>query len=875
VKILRLRLRHYRGIAEREVAFAPSGVTVVAGPNEVGKSSLAEAVELLFDERDDTAKQRVREIQPVDRDEGSEVEADVALGPYAFTYAKRFHRKSETLLSLRAPRVEQATGREAHERVRALLDAHLDTALWRALRIVQGSPLDAPALAASASLAAALDRAAGVGAGGEREESLFERARAAFDEHWTPTARARRGLIAAQHARAAAQSEAESERSRLDQLERDVESEAGLRARVAQLEQRVGADQAALRAIDAELASLASLRAEAERAAARLEAARAEESAAVSLARQRGQLVSAHAAAQAEMESLAEALESEEPAHIAAAAELRHVEERLAAARRARDAAARIALHARRDAALRRGEREQADLLERVVRVERERDEVARAREVLAAPPIDDARVAEIAAAQAAVERAEARLAAEGPRVQVHPSIDLEVIVDGRRERLCAGVRTEQRVAEALVVSLPGIADITVIAGAGVAERRKVLEQATTRLRGLCVEAGVDDHAGAVAALAARRAATAELARSEQRLAQALGRDTRASLARRVGDVAARLAALAAERDPSAQPAPDTLEAAEHALEQAELAASRARESADEAARRHEDAALRFSRCDQHRSETRTRLELAGEARADLEVRLADARAELSDEELEARREARVHAAHETELIAREAAARIAQREPEQLEVRAANARSALVTDERALREKRDALLVLGERIAVIGGEGLFERWQAAERRRARAERELSRLERRANAARRLFEVLREERDAARHHYAGPLADAIGALGRPLYGADFAVELSDELCVVRRILGGRSLLASQLSAGAREQLALLTRLAAARLAGGVPLWLDDALGHTDPERLAALGPLLAAAGETSQVIVLTCSPERFASVPGARVVELR
>ena len=193
VKILRLRLRNYRGIAEREIEFAPAGVTIVSGPNEVGKSSLAEAIELLFDERDDTAKQRVREIQPVDRDEGSEVEADVELGPFRFTYAKRFHRKSETRLSVRAPRVEQATGREAHERVRALLDAHLDVALWRALRIAQGAPLDAPALAGAASLAAALDRAAGVGAGGEREESLFERARAAYDLHFTPTGRARRG----------------------------------------------------------------------------------------------------------------------------------------------------------------------------------------------------------------------------------------------------------------------------------------------------------------------------------------------------------------------------------------------------------------------------------------------------------------------------------------------------------------------------------------------------------------------------------------------------------------------------------------------------------------------------------------------------------
>ncbi|HKA16264.1 MAG TPA: AAA family ATPase, partial [Myxococcota bacterium] len=715
MKILRLRLRHYRGIADREIAFAPAGVTVVVGRNEVGKSSLAEAVELLFEERDDTSKQRVREIQPVDCDAGSEVEADILLGPYSFTYAKRFHRKSETLLAVRAPRVEQATGREAHERVRALLDAHLDSPLWRALWIAQGAPLDAPALAGAATLAAALDRAAGVGAGGEREESLFERAGAAFDEYFTPTGRARRGFVDAQQAIAAAQAEARHQRERLDALERDAGAEASLRADVARQERKIALRRSALRELESQLAELAALRAERDRAAARLDAARAEESAAVQLARARSQLLSAHAAAQAEMESLAEALEGEEPAHIAAAAELRHVEERLAEARRARDVAARVVHVARRGAALRRGERELADLRERAQRVERERAESDRARAVLAGPPIDDARVAEIAAAQAAVERAEARLAAEGPRVRVVPEVDLELIVDGRRERLRAGVPAEERIAEALFVSLPGVADITVIAGAGVAERRKALEQAATRLRAACLEAGVDDHAGAVAALAARRAASAELARSGERLAQALGADTPETLAQRIAGIAARLAALAPELGLEGD-SPGTLEVAEHALERAEIAAARAREHAEDLARRHGAAALRFQRCDRHRSDTRAWLELAGAARADLERRLADAREEISDEELDARREARVGQAQELELLARAAAARIAQREPEALEGRAARARDALDADERALREQCDALLVIGERIAVLGGEGLFERWQAAER---------------------------------------------------------------------------------------------------------------------------------------------------------------
>jgi len=874
VRILRLRLRHYRGVADREVELAPRGVTIVEGPNEVGKSSLAEAVLLLFDERDDTTKQRVREIQPVDRDEGSEVEADVELGPFVFTYTKRFHRRSGTSLAIRAPRVETLTGREAHERVQELLATHVDLVLWRALRWVQGAPLAQPALGDAPGLAEALDRAAGVGAGGEREESLFERARAAYEEHFTATGRPRRELLRSERARDEAAGEEQRARGELDALERDVEAEAALRRRVAELEQRVARGRIALRERDAELEALHALGEEVTRLAARLELARAEESLAVQTARQRGQLVSAQAGAVAEVESLAEALESEEPAVVAAGAELRHVEERLEAARAARAAAAEVVQCARRDATFRRDERALAELSERALRIAHEREEVARARRVLAAPEIDERQVAEIQRAQLATEHARARLAAEGPRVQLAPEVDLEVTVDGRRERLRAGEPVERRVAEALVLSLPGVADVTVVAGAGVAERRKALEQAETRLRTLCVEAGVDDHAGALAALAARRAAAEELARGEKRLAQALDRESSESLDRRLRELGARIERYRAER-PAAPALPASVEEAERALEEAEESAARTREAAEDLARRREDAALRYSRWEHRRTDTRARLELAERTRADLGRRLAEARTEASDEQLEERREACGEVAREREQDWRAAAARLAEREPEALAARAARERDTVDSDERALREQRDALLRKVERLEVMGGAGLFERWQHALRRRERAERDHARLLRRAEAARRLFEVLREERDAARSHYAMPLASAIARLGRPLYGSDFDVELDDELRVARRILGGRSLLESQLSAGAREQLSLLTRIAAARIAGGVPLWLDDALGHSDPERLAALGPLLAAAGETSQVIVLTCSPERFRSVPDARVVALR
>ena len=874
MKVHRVALRDYRGVVERQVELAPQGVTIVSGPNEVGKSSLAEALELLFDERDSTTRQRVREVKPVHRDAGSQVEAEVELGPYRFRYSKRFHRKPQTHLRVLAPRAKTYTGREAHERVRGWLSEHIDVALWRALRWLQGEPFAQPILGESPSLVRALDAAAGVGGGGAREEGLFEAARAECAQYFTPTGRRRAELLAFERAAEQARSEQDGLAEELAGLERAASDEAEGRKQVAELESRSAALAAELRDLAAEREAARALGETAARLQTQCEAARARLDAAVQRARQRGQLVSAHAGAEAEVESLAEALESEEPALIAAGAELRHLEERCLAADGAKGEAASLTAAARRDAALLRAASEHAELAARRERVARERAELARVRRVLAGPPLDLARVRAIEKAQAAVERARARLATEGPRVELDAETGLELIVDGRPVSLGPGEALERRVSESLVLSIPGVGELRVVAGAGVAEHRKHLEQAEAALRELCMAAGVDDHADALRSLAAQRSAREEQGRGERRIAEALAGSSEAELDARIRELAERVARARAGRAGGTR-LPESLEAAERALERAESDESRCREELEAWNRRRAAAAERFRQRHDRRSDTRSRLELAQRSRADHAERLAQARAEASDASLEAARERLSGELDRLEERARAAGEQLAASRAEVLEERAKSLQADLAAGERRLREARETLLRLRERLELGGQRGLFDALQRARRTRRRAEREWQERRRRAEAAGLLLRVLSEEREAARSHYARPLAEEIERLGRDVFGADFRVELDDELRVARRSTRGLDLGWSQLSAGAREQLGLLSRLAAARLAGGVPVWIDDGLGHTDAARLEALGPLLAAAGESTQVVVLTCAPERFRSVPAARVVELR
>ena len=47
MKLHRVKLTNFRGVECREVVFAENGVTIVEGPNEVGKTAIAEGCSLL------------------------------------------------------------------------------------------------------------------------------------------------------------------------------------------------------------------------------------------------------------------------------------------------------------------------------------------------------------------------------------------------------------------------------------------------------------------------------------------------------------------------------------------------------------------------------------------------------------------------------------------------------------------------------------------------------------------------------------------------------------------------------------------------------------------------------------------------------------
>ena len=437
MRLLWLRVRDFRGIAARRVELLGTGVTILEGANESGKTSLAEAVEMLFERLDSSTAAEVKEAQPLGRDVGPEVAVEAVAGDTRFRYRKRFLKRPETVLEVLEPMAESLTGREAHERVGELLDrAGVDRDLWKALRVVQGGGVAQPdRLAASPSLldalgaAAAADEAAGGAsdeAAGRHPVDLHQAVIEEYRRYFTEKRREPTGeLRQAREELAAAEAEVVELEAQMAALDADAERAGVLERRRVELAGAVAAAEAAVDEARAEVARVEGL----ESRVAALRGTLAEEEDTLELLaelaaarRAVDDVAGRRRAAEAAEAAAREALAPAEGAASRAAEALAAATARLDAARERRRLAERLA--ARRETL--------AELGERAARVAVAEQRLAAAAGRLGElPAVDDEAVAELDRLQREEQRLEAGLAAARPRLEVTARRALRLEVHG------------------------------------------------------------------------------------------------------------------------------------------------------------------------------------------------------------------------------------------------------------------------------------------------------------------------------------------------------------------------------------------------------------------------------------------------------------
>ncbi len=875
MRIHRIKLCNYRGVSQCEVTFPVQGVTIIEGDNEIGKTSLSEAIDLLLAERDDSSKQRVRAVKPAHKDVGAEVEIELSTGPYRFVYRKRWHRQRETVLDILEPQRSQATGREAHDKVRAILDETLDEALWEAFRLKQGAQLEQAAFAGG-SLGRALDKAAGGDTTGDREDDLWERITAERERYWTATGQVK----ADRTTRATRVADANARVVALEATLRSLDDDAAAVDRLCDeakvLRERKNAQEKSAIALVAQFEAIQGRRNDVARLEGLHDTALAKRDHVLGLSNVRAELkqrVVDTAAAVVELEAQ---VAGARPARQEVATRLHTVQQEFEAVKVGSGQAEIAHRRATADRDFLRQQIEVAQLSERLARATDAARRRSEAEAVLDSSRVDGALVARIEAAGIEVAKAEAAAATGAATIGLEAMADVDLEIDGQADALLGGTTRQLMVDGSMEVSVPGLITVVVNAGAEAQALAHRLAGARATFRATCEEGGVNDLAEARLAATERNEAARALVETAKSITDDLRDLTADALAQKVAGLTARIARYLEER-PTEPPVPATYDAAELVAFEAEADLQRRREELERLEKDLTRARDDMQALELGDASNGARLEQAQIAAAHEQRSLVEARGVMPDEAIGTQL-----ADAEATLSARaaelsEAQSRLAAQDPETVEELLRNARAVQARLAGELHDNEVNVRELRTKLSLLGDEGLATQLDMAKSERAHLTVTHEHVEARATAAKLLFDTFARRRTEAHHRYVAPFREGIESLGRLVFGSSLGVELADDLSIARRTLDGVTLDFADLSTGAKEQLGMISRLACASIVatdGGAPVIFDDALGWSDPRKLERMGAAISKAGRSCQIIVLTCTPGRYASVGDASVVQL-
>src|SRR4051812_12817895 len=498
MKLHRLVLTNYRGITHREIEFPDRGVVVVSGANEIGKSSMIEALDLLLHSKDRSSKKDVKQVKPTHADVGAEVTAEISTGPYRFIYHKRFHKRCETHLTVVAPRREQLTGDEAHERVLALLDETVDMELWQAQRVLQAASTGPVDLSGCDALSRALDVAAGEAAAlSGAEPALIDRIDAEYQRYYTPTGRPTGEWASAVKRLREADDEVARCAAAVAEVDDAVRRHAALTENLARLSEERAAAANRLTAARAAAEAVAALTQQLAQAQVVAAAADATHIASVAALTERRRL-------RADIEQRAEAIAGLEAAAAEAlegpttATEVQEAAEAAATQARAAVAAGQARVDAARRVVERVSDRNEAHRLEtRLGKLDAARRELDRVERELADIALTDDTMRAIEIAAIAVERSAVQAELASAHIELVAIADIEVRLDGERVAIEAGSTWASNLGSPTEIELPGLLRARVVPGTPAADSRAKLGAAQQVLTAALAKARVADVAAA------------------------------------------------------------------------------------------------------------------------------------------------------------------------------------------------------------------------------------------------------------------------------------------------------------------------------------------------------------------------------------------
>ncbi|GAA1941926.1 AAA family ATPase [Brevibacterium antiquum] len=876
-----INLRNYRGIADSRVEFG-DGVTVVEGPNEVGKSSIHEAITHLREDKSSSRKASVKETQPVGVDAGPEVELHLSTGDYELKYRKRWIKQPFTELSVIRPRPEQLSSDDAHDRFLSILADTVDVDLLVALDVAQGESLAQAPLAQIKALHSALNES---GIEVADHDDFLDRIEVEYSKYFTKSGKETGDYKAANAEVPSAEAAFEELRERSRGMDELVDNHARAAARLesvrGQLSQALNDRHEAEQAAKA----VAELKAVLDQTMEQAKSAQRDQQIAREALDRRTQLIDDVAAAEETVTATRSSVTDLEATQSDIDSDFARAQKTLEDKQSALDEARALAKAAAKDVTEARARTDLTELTRRLDTIRDHDEKKSRAQATIGSIAVTTKDVEALISLETEVRIAENAKTSAAAQIVAKRLGSQAIDVDGTA--LGDGATGEFAAVKDVRITIEGIADITVRPGASPVELDKALASAKQAFDVELQRLDVDSVAQARERADVRADAEAVKAEADSTLKVLLGQDRRdkleAALARAQQILGTDGTCPGTEGKPEDGAEADSPHD-ERPLNELEKAVTESEKTVDDAQSAVDAARVELERTRTNRDDARvetvraqTSLKEAETQHERLTSSLAAARTTNSDADLEEAVKSAKAQASNVDSQVNEARVAYEAADPESLEMQLQNVRQLVGSKEAQREEVRQEVDRLSALIDDRASEGIYEKLAAAEEALESALRKQARLARQATAINLLRTTVLKHKEESQRKYVAPFKEQIERLGRLVFGQGLSVEVSEDLEIVSRTLNERTVPFESLSGGTKEQLALIGRLAVATLVdsdSGAPVVLDDAFGFADAQRLNALNVILSTVGKSAQVILLTCQPDRFARLGGAKTVSL-
>ena len=887
MKLRRLSVNQFKRFTEpTRLDKLCDGLNLVVGPNELGKSTLLDALRAALFERHSSRARPIMALQNDRSGAAPVVELVFEVGDAEYALTKRFVKNPYT--QLRCPDGTLLEADDAESELRNLLGfaesgnrgATSETlGMWGVLWVQQGQSFGRPDLpdSALASLSAGLESEVGMVLGGRRGRELPQVIEQRRGELVTTARRQPRGEY-----KDTIDQVSELEQRLVGQQQQQLEMSATLEQLAAAEERLTRLEDGSQDRIDQEeLEQARDQLGEVERHDLQLEAARSE------LQNRQGQLEQAQRA-QCERASRREELESDKK-------HLRQDTERLeelqqqereslvvleGLRRTATDAEAAVEAAIKSETSWRGTldrislAAELSDLLRRQSDVEAAQQRLADAQSQAEQIQVTDEVLLRIRQATEIADQADARLRVAATRISFDIHGDRLAGIEADGVPLTDPPATVEAV-EPVTIAIPERGRI--IVEPAVADRDQLLRaerEARVELQAALSEAGAQSLPDAQVLRDQRRDLEVDASVAREELERLAPSESSSTLNSRIDALRQGLEALPLEEDTDQLPLRDDAEAA-LALAETELQEARgeervARETVDTRAQAVSDLSV----------EVRT-LENAVESQTELierrQERLSiDAEAKSDERLAEASDEAERAVTEQQQIVSALKEGWSASTRT-QLEARISRLETAIKQRDSSRNDLRIETVKLRERIVVHDSAGIDEAIEHTQSELERATRQRDRLTRELEVLDLLSDTLHDAESEARERYLAPVVNRVHPYLQMLFpSAEISMDEDLNITGMSRQAGYEEVF-DHLSMGTQEQIAVLVRLAFAEMLidQGAPaaVILDDALAFSDDRRMRLMFDILSHAAQRVQIVVFTCREQLFEGL-GAHQLQL-